>query len=291
MDLSELKPTERGLVYNLVTQAGVDTSDWSNYRRPDQPATNPKYCYEWSFLAQDRIVLCLWFRHMQEDETGVFQIQNFRQSVLENRDWSTAQKERAWRMDRAFVSALRARLLVRVIIVDGPPEQEVGDVERRILDPEPWHIASYDRETGECRIQRGPWPQPPERYTPAEISFAATFPEGAQAQVTEQARERSMRLRELARAHFAARSPDGRLRCAACDWAPPAHLDLNGPIVEIHHGVGISTYPKEGMALTFEEAIIHLTPLCPNCHRLIHSKRGGGSFTLYELRPPPRQQD
>lgn len=289
--LTQLKPTQRDLVYDLVTQAGLDTSDWANYRRPEQPATNPKYCYEWAFVAHDRVVLCLWFRHMREDKTGVFQIQNYRQVVLESRNWSTAQKERAWRMDQAFVKALHGRLLIRVIIVDGPAEQEVGEVERRMLDPEPWHIASYDRETGECRIQRGPWPAPAESYTPTEVAIAGTFSEGAQSQVTAQARERSMRLREFARAHFAARSPDGRLRCAVCDWAPPAGLELTGPIVEIHHGVGISTYPTDGRALSFEEAIVHLTPLCPNCHRLVHSKRGGGCFTLDELRRSQSHQD
>jgi predicted HNH restriction endonuclease len=33
-------------------------------------------------------------------------------------------------------------------------------------------------------------------------------------------------------------------------------------IVKIHYG----------RDLTFEEAIQHLTPLCPNCHRIAHAK-------------------
>ena len=91
-------------------------------------------------------------------------------------------------------------------------------------------------------------------------------------------------VRDLARDHFARQSQDGRLHCFICNWAPPLALTLTGPIVEIHHGLGISQYPADGRALTFEEAIQHLTPLCPNCHRILHAKKGGGAFTLKELK-------
>lgn len=123
-----------------------------------------------------------------------------------------------------------------------------------------------------------------EIFTPDEITAAGSFAEGAKIGITAQIRERSARLRDLARAHFAAQSADGRLHCTVCNWAPPLALELSGPIVEIHHGIGIRSYPPDGKALTFEEAVKHLTPLCPNCHRILHSKPGGGAFTLEELR-------
>lgn len=126
-------------------------------------------------------------------------------------------------------------------------------------------------------------PAAPETFTTKEIEVAGTFAEGAQSEVTAKTRERSARLRDLARAHFITHSADGRLHCAICTWAPPLSLALSGPIVEIHHGLGISAYPTGGRALTFEEAIQHLTPLCPNCHRITHAKPGGGTFTLAEL--------
>ena len=284
MTLSELKPQSKQLVYDLVTQAGVDTGDWKNYKRPNSPETNPKYCYEWAFLAQDRVVLCLWFSKMQVDESGVFQLENHRETKIEHREWSTAQKQRAWHMDRAFATAWKKRLPIRVIVVDGPPEQAVGEVERRMLDSEPWHIAAYDPSTGWCRLQRGPWPAPLETFTLEEITDAGTFSEGAQSEATIKTRERSVRLRDLARDYFAAKSDDKRLHCAVCNWASPPALQLTGLIVEIHHGLGISAYPADGRALTFEEAIQHLTPLCPNCHRITHAKLGGGMFALMELR-------
>lgn len=64
---TDLKPTERHRVYDLVREAGVDISDWSNYRRPEHPSSNPKYCYNWAFEGTDPFDHCLWHQQMQED--------------------------------------------------------------------------------------------------------------------------------------------------------------------------------------------------------------------------------
>ncbi len=127
-------------------------------------------------------------------------------------------------------------------------------------------------------------PLEPETFTLGEIVAVTTFSEGSKIEVTAQVRQRSDRLRDLARAHFARQSPDGRLHCAVCNWAPPANLELSGPIVEIHHGIGIGSYPVDGKRLTFDEAIRHLAPLCPNCHRVLHAKPAGGAYSLAEFR-------
>ena len=42
--LSDLKPTKKFLVMNLLADAGFDVSDWANYDGK-HPASNPKYCY------------------------------------------------------------------------------------------------------------------------------------------------------------------------------------------------------------------------------------------------------
>lgn len=57
MGLTELKPTDRRLVYDLVREAGIDVSNWSNYKKPAVPAANPRYCYDWAFEGEDRVVL------------------------------------------------------------------------------------------------------------------------------------------------------------------------------------------------------------------------------------------
>lgn len=122
-----------------------------------------------------------------------------------------------------------------------------------------------------------------EFFSHQEVILAGTLAEGAQSEITAKIRERSALLRDLARKHYSSKSSDGLLHCATCDWAPPITLELSGPIVEIHHGVGISSYPKDGKSVSLEEAIKLLTPLCPNCHRIAHAKPGGGTYTIAEI--------
>lgn len=67
---ADLKPTEHHRVYDFVSEAGLDVSDWPNYRRSEHPASNPKNCYNWAFGGTDRVVLCLWHEEMKQDESG-----------------------------------------------------------------------------------------------------------------------------------------------------------------------------------------------------------------------------
>jgi hypothetical protein len=267
---SELKPQSKQLVFYLVTQAGVDTSDWANYPRPI-PASNPKYCYNWSFEGTDRVVVRLWFQEMEADGGAIFQRQNYRETAASPRHWKPNQRKRAAEMDHANQLARNKRLPIRVIVVDGSCEVMLMS-----------RLAPTLRSAG-LTPSRGTWPRMTMTAHAASSAALGLRPRKPLRQPS-QARERSVRLRDLARKHFAAQSPDGRLHCAACDWASPANLILSSPIVEIHHGIGIRSYPNDGTALTFEVAIKLRTPLCPTCHRVLHAKRDGGSFTLEELR-------
>ncbi len=282
--LEQLRPTEPLRAYDLLRQAGLVTE----VPQADVETRLPNhrtYLSRWSFIEGNLIVLCLHFHDMQESAGVIFQRLNYRTDRPEHRGWNGIQKERAWSMDRTFVTAKNAGANIRVIVVDGHTAVDGREViERRLLDSEPWHVANYDSKEGWCRLQRGPKPTPPETFTVEEIAIAGTYAEGAVVETSGKTRERSKLLRDLARAHFAKQSPDGRLHCAVCEWAPPPLLQLTGPIVEIHHGLGISQYPADGRALTFEEAVQYLTPLCPNCHRIAHAKPGGEAFSFSELR-------
>ncbi len=290
--IDKLKPVSKMLVYELVSQVGLDTSDWANYSGTN-PARNPRYCYNWSFESEDRIVLCLWFQDMKDDGSAIFQELNCRAIASSAHPLSSSQRKRARDMDHAIQLARLKKLPIRVIVVDGSRRNDADDegrshVERRLLDPEPWHVADYDAD-GNCRLQRGLMPEASESFTREEIMAAGTYAEGAIGEANFKTRKRCARLRDLAREHFARESPDGRLRCTVCDWAAPVCLPLNGPIVEIHHERCISQYPDDGTALSFEEAITQLVPVCPNCHRLIHSKLNGGTFLLEEIGAALRQ--
>ena len=166
MKSNHLTPTDRLLVYDLVRDAGLDVSDWANYKRSESPASNPKYCYEWAFEGTDRVVLCLWYSEMQQSDSTIFQELNYRIAGTENRHWSANQKERSRRMNYAIRKAFIGKLPIRVIIVDGSrrgdDEKGASKVESRMLDPLPWFVASYEDESGQTRLERSAGAPPSE---------------------------------------------------------------------------------------------------------------------------------
>ena len=73
-------------------------------------------------------------------------------------------RTRAEKLDLAIQEAAKNLLPVRVIINDGKIRAaddlsaDASRVERRLLDPVPWAVTSYDWKTGECRLIRGGLP-------------------------------------------------------------------------------------------------------------------------------------
>lgn len=154
--LSQIKPLSKQLVFDLVKQAGVDTSDWEMSKQTN-PAANRHKNSKWAFWDETRrvVVLCLWYPEMQEHDGTIFQHLNFREVALKSDGLRMA---RSREMDHAIQLAFNRKLPVRVIVVDGPRRGEAGaessEVERRILDPVGWTIATYDADTGACRLER-----------------------------------------------------------------------------------------------------------------------------------------
>ena len=74
--LVDLRPKERQRVIDLVRETGVDVNDWSNFKGgAENAASNPKYCYEWSFVEPKKVVvLNLWYASMQEKD-GLTQLE------------------------------------------------------------------------------------------------------------------------------------------------------------------------------------------------------------------------
>jgi predicted HNH restriction endonuclease len=59
---------------------------------------------------------------------------------------------------------------------------------------------------------------------------------------------------------------------------------ISGDIVELHHLDPISEAPDEGRIVTIADAATLFVPVCPNCHRMIHARTGGGQFDVEALR-------
>ena len=61
--------------------------------------------------------------------------------------------------------------------------------------------------------------------------------------------------------------------------------------IEIHHIKPIFQYKDESFDQSLERALQNLLPVCPNCHRVIHSNRiGSGQLILFKTEIKQRKQ-
>ena len=171
--LDEITPRARLLVHDLVKEAGLDVTDWGNYKRgPAHAASNPRYCYEWSFVEADKlVVLNLWQGGMSEVGGVVRDTLNMRafaHRIVRLRDdpWRKDEAKPVWekralKMDAAIQLAARKQLPVRVIVCEGDErdieagDEEASRVHKRLLDPLPWAVTNYDWTTGDVTLTRG----------------------------------------------------------------------------------------------------------------------------------------
>ncbi len=172
IDLESLRPTAKARVYDLVHQAGIDVTDWANYKKPEAPAANPKYCYEWAFTqeADQLVILNLWFKDIKADAKRVFCRFNIRALANEieraaDDRWSNKSTKPVWakrarKMDSAIQLAVRKKWPIRVVVCEGEignlkSNDDESKVQFRKLDDQSWTVTSYDIEDGETEITRG----------------------------------------------------------------------------------------------------------------------------------------
>jgi hypothetical protein len=264
--ITSLKPTKRELVYDLIREAGIDVSDWSNYERPQLPQSNPRYCYDWSFVELNRVVVCLWFDDMQEHDNGIFQELNYGNKPEVERGLSGVQKNRCWSMDAAFRKAYRAQLPVRVIIVDGPTDRfDERAVARRSLDSVEWHIAAYDENSYDTLLRRGTRRVIPESGSSFPSPAPATNGDTINDLYDPELLGRDSAVKNLQLVPGVARDPKVRravlIDCNYTCERPGcgAKRDFSG-FIDVHHIFGVLNSDRPWTCVA----------LCPNCHREAH---------------------
>lgn len=261
--LEDIRPTRKYFVHDLVREAGLDVSDWSNSKRGAAGArTNPKYCYEWVFVEPGKaIVLNLWHVLLEEEADGrIIHRGNFREDaeIQFARGRGNPWGRRARKLDEALQLANRDNLAIRVILNAGrrrdrdDPEAKASQVTERELDAEPWALISYDSATGAHVLARGMAGQP------FVDQFASPEPIGAD----------DVRRREQAGVVFV-RDPCVRSAALAraaglCEYCGVSGFSrADGAIyLETHHIVPL----HEGGPDTVANVIC----LCPNHHREAH---------------------
>src|SRR5579863_3900460 len=113
MKLSEIAPTSSPRMMDLVYAAGVDVSDWGNFKGgKKKAASNPKYCYEWSFVEPKKVVvLNLWYDLMEENDDDIIMDSiNMREFASQR---PSPEKGRSLKMDAAIQTAIKEKLPIR----------------------------------------------------------------------------------------------------------------------------------------------------------------------------------
>ena len=95
-----------------------------------------------------------------------------------------------------------------------------------------------------------------------------TIQEGVKRIVETKVYERSSTLRKIAIDHY---TKNGDILCDACNFSfNKFYGEIGKGYIEIHHIKPIFKYEDEELDKTIESALNNVTPLCSNCHRMIH---------------------
>ncbi|WP_262977490.1 HNH endonuclease, partial [Pseudoalteromonas haloplanktis] len=159
IQLSELRPSGKQRVYDILTALEFDMADWSESltNKERSPSSNPKYCYNWSFVRDDKkvIVLFLWYEEMRIINGRIYQEHSFKKYAEEQ---EKGRKKRSLEIDYAIGLAYEKKLSIDVVICQG--NENTKGVLKRELDQEKWFVTGYDDKTGACIIERGNSYQP-----------------------------------------------------------------------------------------------------------------------------------
>lgn len=258
----DLKPTQHEKVIDLVKKAGINTDAWGDFKGGDaKAASNPKYCYEWSYVNDTNkiIVLNIWYSDIEFDN-GIYTY-NFNPRATAEKEKSS-KKKRAFNMDFAIQKAVREKLSVRVIICDS---YDTSKVERRFLDEGHWSVIKYDTDNGDCTLRRGI----------ENLLYIDQFSEVLRKDETQKTQEKTTTVYER----------DPRIRnsvlirargvCELC--GKKCFTTASGAIyLESHHIVPLS---EKGV-----DSISNVIALCPNHHREAHYGENRKSLRLELLK-------
>lgn len=280
--LEDLNPTEKIRVIDLVKEAGLDVSDWANFKRgPKWAAANPKYCYEWSFVQPGRVVVVnLWHANLRERRDTVIWSADprawFRKSsIVVKAVW----RKRAENLERAIEIAARDGLPIRAIVNDGTmrqaadPKAKASTVQRRLMDPLPWAVTFYDQKTGKCTLTRG--------AIARGSADQFDVPQDSDELVARVENSSSVFVRAPALRAAALRRANGR--CEFC--LRPGFTMADGKVfLETHHVIPLSEGGRDSAD--------NVAAVCPNHHREAH--HGSRAATIREallsrLRRPSRR--
>jgi hypothetical protein len=268
-ELEALYPSERSTVMSLLEKVGFDCSEWANYKRPQHPASNPKFCYEWAFFDERQgLVINLWHKNFRVEGQQIVTDLNLRNlaRIFGFRGQRTVEN-RAIRVDVMLQRAVKAKAAVRVIVLEGDirdltdSEAERSVVSMRRLDDEPWGISHYDWVTGDCLLARGV----------VTLPYVDQFSDVTSVTGAPTSKEKTGRVFERSKAARQAVLQRASGRCEYC--GEPGFITSSGAVyLETHHIKPLS----EGGSDTPS----NMAALCPSHHREAHYGANSSTITI-----------
>lgn len=278
--IEDLRPTDKLLVMNLLEVAGVDVSAWADGKGgARKAASNPKYCYNWSFEQPgEAVVLCLWHNGLTTERgKAVYRLNPKYRGAITRPPGVKNWNPRSGEINRMIRLAYSEQLPIRVIFVDGHQGGSAGKtaVASRFLDPLPWAVNEYDFASGKCLMVRGAIPTAPAVKT-ADIEKSWFEGWKLPAFVFHRRRE-AMARREKIRDVI---NRTGKLVCEVpkCGFDFEARYGKLGKgYAQVHHLDPLSKSPKGGKVTKLSDLAI----VCANCHIMIYI--GGECRPLKDL--------
>ncbi len=98
-----------------------------------------------------------------------------------------------------------------------------------------------------------------------------TIKEGMKATVERSVYARSAKLRDAAIDYY---TKNGRILCGACRFDfEQRYGRLGRGFIEVHHHRPVFAYEGQDLNKAIREALKNVSPLCSNCHRMVHRRR------------------
>jgi 5-methylcytosine-specific restriction enzyme A len=285
-EISKFRPASRQRIMDLLQVVGVDVSDWKNFKGGiKRAASNPRYCYSWSFVQPEKVVvLNLWYDDLKTSNGRIMQELDLRKDARQYADMGKPEwHRRAIQMDQAIQSALREKLPIRVVICDGkmnrsPKEKKASQVQKRMLDTETWTVTRYDWKTGKCEVTRGSTTVTATTesealpFIPEEIDDI-DLEEGGREQIVINAYERNAKARSICLSRWGS-------TCAVCGFNfEDEYGELFRGLIHVHHLTPVSARIQRYSLNPARD----LRPVCPNCHAALHHKKNP-PYTIDEMK-------
>ena len=157
---------------------------------------------------------------------------------------------------------------------DYDPKQSVSECLNTKLRKDPQNCPWERVEEGLFRWRRPkqdtgrkPKKQPPANYYPDERHMR----EGARKQVSVNKYERSATARQRCVQEYGE-------RCCVCGFSFRKTYGMDQELIHVHHVRPLSTVGDRR-----PDPVRDLRPVCPNCHAVIHSRKGNRPFCIEEV--------